>query len=44
MRALTPFVLPAATKLMLALPRTGALWRPVLSPSDNRCRQQNHKT
>jgi hypothetical protein len=43
MRALTPFVLSVATKLMLALPKTGALWRPILSPRDNRSRQQNHK-
>ncbi len=43
MRALSPFVLPSATKLVLALPRTGTLRRPILSPSDNRRRQQNHK-
>jgi len=44
MRALIPFVLPATTKLMLALTRTGALWRPILSPRDNRGPQQNHNT
>jgi len=43
-RALTPSVLPSATKLMLALPRTGALRWPILSPRYNRRRQQNHKT
>jgi hypothetical protein len=30
--------------LMLALTRTGALWRPILSPRDNRGPQQNHNT
>jgi hypothetical protein len=44
MRAVTPFVLSASTKLMLALPRTRPLWGAFLSPSDNRRRQQNHKT
>jgi hypothetical protein len=44
MRAVTPLVLAAATHLMLALPRTGPLWGAFLSPTDNRCRQQNHKT
>jgi hypothetical protein len=44
MRALTPFVLPASTKLMLALPRAGPLCGTFLSPRDNRSRQQNHQT
>ena len=44
MRALTPLVLAAATKLMLALSRGGRLWGAFLSPTDNRRRQQNHKT
>ena len=40
----TPLVLSAATHLMLALPRSGRLWGGILSPNNNRCRQQNHKT
>jgi hypothetical protein len=43
MRALTPFVLPSATKLMLALPGPRPLWRPILSPCYNRRPKQNHK-
>jgi len=43
-RAVTPLVLSTATHLMLALPWGWRLWGHFLSPSDNRCRQQNHKT
>jgi hypothetical protein len=43
-RAVTPLVLPTATHLMLALPWGWRLWGAFLSPSNNRCRQQNHKT
>jgi hypothetical protein len=44
MWAVTPLVLSAATKLMLTLPRIRPLWRAVLSPTDNRRRQQNHQS
>jgi hypothetical protein len=44
LRALTPLALSAPAKLMLALPGAGPLWGAFLSPTDNRCRQQNHKT
>jgi hypothetical protein len=44
MRAVTPLALSAATLLMQALPRIGPLWGTFLSPTDNRRRQQNHKT
>jgi hypothetical protein len=44
MRTLTPLVLSATTKLMLALPRAGPLWGGILRPGNNCCRQQNHKT
>jgi hypothetical protein len=41
--AASPLVL-AATHLMLTLP-SASPWRgPFLSPTDNRCRQQDHKT
>jgi hypothetical protein len=44
MRAATPFVRSATTKLMLALPWAGPFWGAILSPTDHRCRQQNHKS
>jgi hypothetical protein len=44
MRAVAPLVLSSTAHLMLALPRVGRLWGALLSPTDHRCRQQNHKT
>jgi hypothetical protein len=44
MLAVAPLMLSAAAHLMLALPRAGPLRSVFLSPTDNRRRQQYHKT